>query len=838
MRDRTAPQGPKGRNGQGGRPRPRTHQAGKRYSFPWINAQIIAASESGGLPHLVSTIMAYLPQMNLVNLSTAVHRLAKLTANDPKAQVELRQHPALEELLKAIAAAFGCLDASEAQPQSLSNVAWSLATMRLMNRPLIQVVAALSVANISCFKPFELSTMLWAFAKLGTVDSASWCAKPLFHTAATHIMKHVEHFGFRCLATTAWAFATARQRHARLFRSIAAQMVPMVHAANCQEMANTAWAFGTADFHDDQLFSELADKALLRLEEFKPQELSNMLWGFATNGFFQEAFFTSCAHVAQRMDLQAQHLANIMWAFARVRPRHPVTQTTILALLPLCTSQLSTFKPQEVSSTALAVAKSFGIGDDLDRAQPLPMPPRGIMLPLPQQVIDFFGAVVPWAVPRLREFSAQSLANTVSAYAMVQSVPGCGALFAAIGAEVLGRYDSLEPTAMLHLLKGFSAVPLQAGGGVTQALAAGVARHVEELRPQELQTLLRICAGPAGARRGVDPTAAELRCCCLALANGEVAILPVMMPCAEVSRAMCGGVPMSAGWPDPRLMDEVIDGFVHVPMMAQDLGVPMVPCLGPDAHGLVALLPCAGGYVDANDMVVHGLCAIPAHGGTYLAMQAAFADPSQYVDPNCDKVYARHNGGARYQEFSGHTPLCTINESGRMGMVGAVEMHPYPIVLGPGGQPMIVPDLQRAPVHCGMPLLAGQDLLPCEMGAVDEMSSPQVMPFMDYQMRGRVGGNVRGRQPASIPGGHMDFQWRCSVKNSFLHVELSDNSDDEPDDSWDGGSSQRSSSVPSRFDREEQHEVRAAQDWHRRHPDMAQQHFNTRHPDLDGLDFD
>ncbi|CAK0886031.1 unnamed protein product [Prorocentrum cordatum] len=290
--------------------------------------------------------------MNLVNLSTAIHRLAKITANDPRAQAVLRQHPALEELQAAIASALEVLEPGEVQPQSLSNVVWSLATMRLLNWSLLQVVAALAMTNISLFKPFELSTMLWAFAKLVSTDHGEPGSnvKPFFHVAANHITKHVQDFGFRCLATTAWAFATARQRHARFFRSIAAQMIPMVHAANCQEMANTAWAFGTTDFHDDQLFTALAERALMQLHDFKPQELSNLLWGFATNGFFHEGLFASSGLAAQRMNLQAQHLANILWAFARVQPRHHATQATTLSLLPLCISQLESFKPQETGT--------------------------------------------------------------------------------------------------------------------------------------------------------------------------------------------------------------------------------------------------------------------------------------------------------------------------------------------------------------------------------------------------------------------------------------------------------------------------------------------------------
>ena len=39
----------------------------------------------------------------------------------------------------------------------------------------------------------------------------SWGAEKLFDPeAATHIHNNVNDFGFRCLATTAWAFATAK----------------------------------------------------------------------------------------------------------------------------------------------------------------------------------------------------------------------------------------------------------------------------------------------------------------------------------------------------------------------------------------------------------------------------------------------------------------------------------------------------------------------------------------------------------------------------------------------------------------------------------------------------
>jgi len=78
------------------------------------------------------------------------------------------------------------------------------------------------------------------------------------------------------------------------------------------------------------------------------------------------------------------------------------------------------------------------------------------------------------------------------------------------------------------------------------------------------------------------------------------------------------------------------------------------------------------------------------------------------------------------------------------------------------------------------------------------------------------GGSPRGRQFVNTSGRNLD-SWRYSVKNSFLHVEMSDKSDDDCDEAnTDGGSSQRSSSVPSRLEHEEIWE-----DWHRRNFDAG-----------------
>jgi len=772
-----------GKDGPGGQRHRRVKHTGKRFSFQWINGQIISAADYGGLENLLEVVSTHLEHMNLVNLSTAIHRLAKLSSRDPAAQAKLLRQPAMQGLLVAVEFAFSGLEAGEAQPQSLSNVAWSLATMRLAPRALIQVMASLAVSNIPVFKPFELSTILWAFAKLSASDGESSgvnvCIKPLFYASGAHILKHGQHFAFRCLATTAWAFATARQHNARLFRAIAAQMVPMVHAANCQEMANTAWAFGTTDFRDDRLFGELADKAMTRLCDFKPQELSNILWGFATNGFFHEAFFAAAAQVATtQLDLQAQHIANILWSFARVRPRHPVTQATVLALLPCCISQLETFKPQEVSSSALAVAKAFGRPDAFDAGSgsfegPSPTPEE-VQLPLPLEVQEFFTVVMMWVISRLHEFSVQSLANTVSAYTLID-MPGVEVLLSAAAAEVHSRYDHLEPTSMLHLLKGFASAP--SCRAVVNALAAGLAPRVDELRPQEMQVLSRICAGLLGLRHSGFSSTEELRNHCAALGAGDLRAV------AEVAHTVVLQANIGRFWPQEDEAERYgleLERFEY----GNEYGETTPTYAGVGAYDDGGRFfdddPwLAGRFFDDEPLPAGRFHSDPGVYSSHGRSEARVILSDPLAQELAESLQGKRGGGGRVKREEGKDAkrlLCSINESKQSGQNATSEVTNHAKLL------------QES--HRSSWPQAFQDM--------------QHIPWKDPPKG--CGEGPRVAWPGDT-GNPVTFRW--SVKNTFVNIrqvhhdgrDLSDV--DTMEGSLDGDASQRSSSVPSRLDHED-----------------------------------
>jgi hypothetical protein len=465
------------------------------------------------MQHLLCTVDEHLKHMNLVNMSTALHRLAKLAGN--RQQAELRK--TLASLLEAVKQALIRSEQTGATPkcQALSNITWALATMQVVDVPLLSMIVPRAYSQIANFKNFELCQLLWAFAKLGSANS-TLCdsSAPLFAPSAQFVMRHIDEFSFRALVMTAWSFATAKQQDSRLFYAIAMRLLPSLHEANSQELANTAWAFSTAGVFEEDLFERLACVSIPRVLEFKPQELSSILWSFASINYSNEEFFEAAGRAAMQMQLQAQQLANILWALAKMRPRHDSTRRVLLHLLPQCTMLIHTFKTQELASVALAVSKCFGS---------LPGSEGSIEMiqSAPLQVQVFFSTALPIVVPRLPEHSGQSLANIASSFLAVQvSAISTSGLFNGVSHEIMRRAESLENSAVILLLKTLPHVSQNNMDDAVRRLLGDASRRVDSLSARELQSLSYICGRLSGMQHvSCKESIDELRMRLLTLAS-------------------------------------------------------------------------------------------------------------------------------------------------------------------------------------------------------------------------------------------------------------------------------------------------------------------------------
>jgi hypothetical protein len=87
---------------------------------------------------------------------------------------------------------------------------------------------------------------------------------------------------------------------------------------NHQNLSNTAWAFATAKIYHSRLFDVISDAAISLTSEFNAQSIANLLWAFAAIGRLDQRLFSSFVPIvaALMQDFQCQNLANIAWSYA------------------------------------------------------------------------------------------------------------------------------------------------------------------------------------------------------------------------------------------------------------------------------------------------------------------------------------------------------------------------------------------------------------------------------------------------------------------------------------------------------------------------------------------
>jgi len=295
----------------------------------WINRQLTRVANVENLNRLFQTINYHIGEMNAINLVTALHRVTKLAVSrDDFSLDKLLENAIFRRLTATVVSRVESCAArnAEVEPtdetafsvQCMSVVCWSCAALRLQEDRLWTTIAELASPKLGELKPYELSNMTWAYAKvnMGTPD---------FFLSVSHRMMTREpgDFSLQCLSMVAWSFATAKIRDPVLFSHLAKEIIASSATAKPQEIANTLWAYAKNRCQEAQLFHKLGDVALSDdlLWTFKPQELSNTVWSFATVGIQHPPLFRRAMTVAIaiRRQLSPQNSANILWALAKLQ---------------------------------------------------------------------------------------------------------------------------------------------------------------------------------------------------------------------------------------------------------------------------------------------------------------------------------------------------------------------------------------------------------------------------------------------------------------------------------------------------------------------------------------
>jgi len=331
-----------------------------------LNMVICRAADHGSVNGLLNIVAAKQAEMNCVNITTALHRLARLTkesmhavnAQDPRF-LSLR-YCTIAELERQLTE----MPQGEPFPQCWATMSWAYAILPARDAELVRmykVICELATPHLDSFRPFELTNLLWGYAKVGVP-----CVK-LFGTACDVVMSNVRSFPSPNLATLVWAFVTVQSRPAGMLRQIAEEFGRHLdtHVPKPIELANMLWGLASARLHiKKQCLHAVGCKARDLLPAFKVQELTIISWAFSRLDARHDEFFLAAARrlidsECFRQCVHGQGAANILWAFERQQDLGSAASSELaqatLSMVPRCLQILPQLKAQEFTSILHAI---------------------------------------------------------------------------------------------------------------------------------------------------------------------------------------------------------------------------------------------------------------------------------------------------------------------------------------------------------------------------------------------------------------------------------------------------------------------------------------------------
>lgn len=268
---------------------------------------------------LLQVVESHLESFNAVNLITALHRLGSMVVSSRRASV--RRDMRFKQLIRKLSETLHNANANELKPQDLSNIAWALTKLGLLNAALFGVLSRHIVRTISDFEPVNLSMMLWAFARAGFLD------EKMFRVAAVEVKEQLHEFEPQQIANTTWAMAKSGFVDEELFLSAADIALQKLAQFQPMNYSMLLYSFSLAKLPHPNLFEKVGKRCTVQAlssAQSSPHVITNLASAFSDVGAINVEVFNAIAQVASTSlhDFRSQQIVILIEAFAKAKVRH------------------------------------------------------------------------------------------------------------------------------------------------------------------------------------------------------------------------------------------------------------------------------------------------------------------------------------------------------------------------------------------------------------------------------------------------------------------------------------------------------------------------------------
>lgn len=349
---------PRQRRG-GGEAAPRGAAAAPDRVNVQLNSMLVHARHHDKILQVVD---GHFDHFNAVNLITALHRLATVVLAARKGA--LRRDARFKRLIHRLTDTLRSAEAGALKPQDLSNVAWALTKLGLLNAVLFGNLSDHIMKTIHNFEPVNLSMTLWAFARSGFLDER------LFRAAATEVKRQLPDFQPQQIANTTWAMAKSGFVDEEVFFSAADLALQKLQHFQPMNYSMLLYSFALAKLPHPKLFEEVGQRCTVEALSSAlsaPHVVTNLALAFSDAGVVNDAVFGAIAQVASTSlhDFRTQQISTLTQAFARAEVRHERLFNRISAAV---VARLAEFKQQDLQEL-LDAYQSLGVSTaDIARA--------------------------------------------------------------------------------------------------------------------------------------------------------------------------------------------------------------------------------------------------------------------------------------------------------------------------------------------------------------------------------------------------------------------------------------------------------------------------------------
>ena len=286
-----------------------------------INAQICDAQST---KNIITICNQNLNGLNSCNIATALHRTAQKyeailnkTANDPLIASKVESKEVFNMLRKPV---LYQLKNSLFNPKELSNVAWALATLGIIDREIFEAIGKRTIDSIRNFNEHDLSITAYAFARVGIRDTS------LFEEIARESIKKIDSFIDQDLALIVWSFAVMQIDKKRLFETFSAEIMKKLGVVMDEHCLMIAWSYAAIDrmemINRPEFFEKINAKT-----KFSDKQLSQL---------YEILVYIKACRPSLKL-LMSESVINAAKTFMRVKssnkPRPPISQNQLSSAL-------------------------------------------------------------------------------------------------------------------------------------------------------------------------------------------------------------------------------------------------------------------------------------------------------------------------------------------------------------------------------------------------------------------------------------------------------------------------------------------------------------------------